>query len=110
MKEEIARWLRTHTLKEVEVENPTLENDGIVPWDKATQVTKSYWLHEADEFIFLLKEEIRKSLLTDEEIRALDYSYSGEFKNSREIDEWVKQVVAQAQVNNTLKTIDDSSQ
>ena len=59
-----------------------------------------------DQILSLLKEEIKKSLLTDEEIRDLDYSYSGEFKNSREVDEWVKQVVAQAQVNNTLKIVE----
>jgi len=51
-----ARWLRTFTLKEVEVENPTIENDGITPWDKARQECRDYWVEEARQILNCIKE------------------------------------------------------
>ena len=48
-REKIARWLRTYKLGEIEVDAPT--DDGIVPWDKASEKTRDYWLKDADRFM-----------------------------------------------------------
>ena len=60
MREQIARWLRTYKLGEVEVNNPTIENDGIAPWDKTTQIIRDFWLTDAKELLAQISEEIEK--------------------------------------------------
>ena len=58
MIEKIARWLRVYKLQEVEVDNET--EDGIVPWDKASQETRDFWLKDTKELLTLISEEIEK--------------------------------------------------
>jgi len=58
MIEKIARWLRVYKLQEVEVDNET--EDGIVPWDKASQETRDFWLKDTKELLALISEEIEK--------------------------------------------------
>ena len=42
-------------------------------------------------------------LLTDEEMEGLDFSYTGSFKSSREVDRWVKHIVAKAQLKKVVE-------
>ena len=58
MIEKIARWLRVYKLQEVEVDNET--EDGIVPWDKASQETRDFWLKDTKELLALISEDIEK--------------------------------------------------
>ena len=50
MKEEIARYLRTYKLNEVEADT----EDGIVPWDKCSYSTRMYWLKDAGQILSLI--------------------------------------------------------
>jgi len=54
----------------------------------------------------MANEEERMILLSPEEIQNLDYRYTGTFKSSREVDEWVKHVVAKAQLKNVVEYLE----
>ena len=43
---------------DVHVDNET--EDGIVPWDKASQETRDFWLKDTKELLALISEEIEK--------------------------------------------------
>jgi hypothetical protein len=65
MREKFAQWLRLYTLKEVEVDNE--HENGIVPWAKATQDTRDYWLKGATEGIALISQEIEKNMMMSDD-------------------------------------------
>ena len=75
MKEKIAKWFKSEILKERKVHIPTLEEES---WESLYPSTQDGWCRRIDGLISLLKEEIKKSLLTDKEI---DKQY---------IDDWAR--------------------
>ena len=57
--------------------------------------------HDADQILSLLEEEIKKRLLTDEEIKQIGRTTCDGSMVS------ITKIVAQAQVNNTLKIVEE---